>query len=435
MKKKIVIPIIIGVIVIAFGIVGALIATGKISFGASAKDRVYVTKVSKVEQEYSFGGNTYMGIVETQDTLSVAKASDREIAKTFVKVGDHVNAGDELFEYAISDLNETITQLGYDIQNANMDLKDLEESLKKAIEDKSLIGTDKDPQIDSFGPYGYENLQSRLDEADNQIEAIKISIKQKQNSIASLNSQVSQAKSKIENSKVTAGMTGIIKTVNDGTSDNANTNAYIVIMSDGSYRIKGKINEQNVYSISVDMPVTVRSRVDKDKVWAGKITRIDNKPEEGNTGGGFYGDGGDSSGKSSKYPFYVELDNNNTELLLGQHVYIELGTSAQNVKKEGVWLPSYYIEYDEKSGEPFVWAADHSMKLKRRYITLGEMDMDTFKYEVVEGLKNDDYVCFPTTFLYEGVKCVTSESEVDYSSPMYNQNMDGVPEDGMMDVS
>lgn len=437
-KKNIIGPIIALILVIAVIVVCVLYGMGKLNLsGGTPKDRVYVEKVSSLNNSYNFAGNTYMGVVETQDTLSVPKASDRDIEKTLVKVGDHVNAGDVLFEYSVSDLNATITQLGYDIQNANMDLKDLEEDLKKAIDDKALIGTDKDPQTDAFGEFGYETLESRRDEADNRIEAIKISIQQKKNNIASLESQVNQSKSKIANSQVKATMTGIIETINDGTSDNSNTNAYIVILSEGAYRIKGKVNEQNVFSVAVDMPVTIRSRVERDKVWNGKITRIDMKPEEENNNNGFFYDGGDQSNKSTKYPFYVELDDaNNTDLLLGQHVYIELGEVQQSSvdKSQGVWLNDYYISYDDETGEPYVWVADSRMKLKKQKVTLGQIDETTSQYEITSGLSADDYICYPTNILYEGVKCVTNADDVDYSSPMYNQEPEGdfIPEGDFM---
>lgn len=417
-KKKIAILIAI-IVVIAVIVCGVLYAMGKFDISGSAKERVYVEKVSNLSGAYSFAGNTYMGVVETQNTLSVPKASDREISKTYVKVGDHVNEGDILFEYTISDLKASAGQLIFDIQNAELDLGELNKQLQKAIEDRALIGTAKDPQVDSFGPYGYENLQSRFDEADNQIQALKISIEQKKNNIKSLYSQVDQANAKIENSTVTAKMSGVIKSVNDGTTGNSggmgsDSNAYIVILAEGAYRVKGTVNEQNIYSVSVGMPVIVRSRVSKDVFWGGTISELSAKPEENNQSGGFYY-GGDSSTQSSKYAFYIELDDPNANLLLGQHVYIEMAQQQEMTvdKTNGIWIPEYFIEFNEETGDPYVWIADSRMNLKKQPIEMGEFDANTFEYEITSGLTGDNYICCPTGSLSEGTKCVTNITELE----------------------
>ena len=66
------------------------------------------------------------------------------------------------------------------------------------------------------------------------------------------------------------------------------------------------------------MDVLLRSRV-SDAVWHGTINEVDwNNPAQGNNN--YYG-GGDDTTQSSKYPFYVTL-NDSEGLLLGQHVFI-----------------------------------------------------------------------------------------------------------------
>ena len=120
---------------------------------------------------------------------------------------------------------------------------------------------------------------------------------------------------------------------------------------------------------------------------------------------------------ASKYPFYIELESADG-LILGQHVYIELDNGQEQVK-EGLWLYGSYIIQDEE--KPYVWAANDKHQLEKRYIELGAYDEAMDEYEILSGLTADDYITWPMPGLYEGVTTVTNEAEVDYSSPLYNQ--------------
>ena len=93
---------------------------------------------------------------------------------------------------------------------------------------------------------------------------------------------------------------------------------------------------------------------------------------------------------------------------------------GQETAKEGLWLYSYYITEDDEGS--FVWAANDKNRLEKRYVELGEYDEDLGEYEILSGLTLDDYIAWPMAGLYEGVTTVTNADEVDYSSPLYNQD-------------
>ena len=94
---------------------------------------------------------------------------------------------------------------------------------------------------------------------------------------------------------------------------------------------------------------------------------------------------------SSKYPFYVELDD--TEgLLLGQHVYLQLETQAEETFA-GPSIGSAFIAYDE-DGSTYVWA-DKSGKLEKRPVELGEYNMMNDTYEILSGIAEEDFIAFP----------------------------------------
>ena len=75
----------------------------------------------------------------------------------------------------------------------------------------------------------------------------------------------------------------------------------------------------------------------------------------------------------------------------------------------------------QEEGEAYVWASNDKDKLEKRTVELGEYDEELGAYEITGGLTEKDAIAFPMEGLYEGVATVTDISEVDYSSPLYNQ--------------
>ncbi len=87
------------------------------------------------------------------------------------------------------------------------------------------------------------------------------------------------------------------------------SNAFITILSTGSYRVKGTVNELNRDSIIEGTPVIIRSRVDSVKIWHGTMGSIDKDSATSNSNSNGYGNFGmctsDDQTSSSTYPFYV----------------------------------------------------------------------------------------------------------------------------------
>ena len=50
-----------------------------------------------------------------------------------------------------------------------------------------------------------------------------------------------------------------------------NSAPFMTILQTGEYRIKGSIDEQNVWMLSEGQEVVIRSRVDSTKTWSGTI--------------------------------------------------------------------------------------------------------------------------------------------------------------------
>lgn len=90
---------------------------------------------------------------------------------------------------------------------------------------------------------------------------------------------------------MTAPVDGKVQSINEnGTDSSGNAAAYITLVQDGAYRVKGKINELNRSDIAVGVSVVIRSRVD-DSVWSGTITEIDTENPSSGNGAMSYGYG------------------------------------------------------------------------------------------------------------------------------------------------
>ncbi|MBQ9188809.1 MAG: hypothetical protein IJ138_05740, partial [Clostridia bacterium] len=153
---------------------------------------------------------------------------------------------------------------------------------------------------------------------------------------------------------------------------------------------------QTVYTLSVGMPVTVRSRVDANVFYPGEIYKINTDEPVQDTSGGYYYDGG-SGDRSSKYAFYVSVGSIDG-LIMGQHVYIELGEPSEDDGK--LWLPSYYLMQD---GGASVWAMNGKGRIERRTVQLGAYREETDSYEIVSGLGFTDRIAFPDETIHEGM--------------------------------
>lgn len=76
---------------------------------------------------------------------------------------------------------------------------------------------------------------------------------------------------------------------------------------------------------------------------------------------------------------------------------------------------------DNGPKEGYVWVANEKNRLEKRVVTLGKYDANLDEYEILSGLTGDDYIAWPMPGLYEGITTVTDMEEVDYTSPLYNQ--------------
>jgi HlyD family secretion protein len=312
----------------------------------------------------------------------------------YVEVGQSVKAGEKLFEYDTEDIKIKIDQ-------ENLEVEKMQNSISNSRKQIDTINAEK-----AANPGG-DHASFNID-----IQTLENDIKQTEYSIKSKKTEIDRLKKSLKNVVITSEIDGIVQTIKDSENNDDQSgmmmdggqtqdDSYITIMQTGEYKVKGVINEQNMWSLNTGDRVKIHSRIDENISWGGSIESIDTSNPESNNNNSFYMmNGDDSMNRSSKYPFYIVLDSKEG-LMLGQHVYIEKDVGQEN-ERQGLWLSNYYVI--EENGEYFVWASNKNEKLEKRKIKIGEKNEEIGEYQILEGLTAEDYIAVPTEELEEGKK-------------------------------
>ena len=378
----------------------------------------------------------FAGVVVSESETKIEKSETAEIKEILVKAGDSVSKGQTLFTY-------DSTMMEFTLEQAKLDLERKKLTLQSQIEDKEKLEKEKEKAKED------QQLAYSLE-----IRELEAAIQESEYNIKLKEQEIEKNEAALQETSVESPVDGRVQSINQngGFDDYGRPLSFMTIVEDGSYRVQGYINETNLQSLPEGTEVLLRSRV-TDDTWKGMVSKIDFENAQNGQSNMYYVsyDSGDSTGTSSKYPFYVELYDSEG-LMLGQHVYIEPDYGQDVIDNaNALMLPMYYIV--DIDSAPYVYAMGANEKLEKRSVTLGTADEMMGTYEIVSGLTADDYIAFPEETLVEGMKCTIYDpasevipegethpngfgplgDEIDYDDGMYSEEgMEVLPEDGMM---
>ena len=207
-KKKV--GIIIGVVVlVAAATVGGLYFSGKIGNKAgSSEDKVFVQTVSTVMSQYGGDNNRYSGVVEPQGSWDVNKDGDRTVKEVFVKEGDEVKEGDQLFSYDTEDLALQLEQQKLELENIANEIAGYNTQIAELQAEKAAAPADQQFEYTT------------------QIQTAQASIKQSEYNRKSKQAEIDKTQKSIDNSVVTSKIAGVVKSINEsGVDDSGNSAA------------------------------------------------------------------------------------------------------------------------------------------------------------------------------------------------------------------
>lgn len=350
---------------------------------------VYVNNVEKLMNLGSGNGliNRFAGVVETQDTWKVPLNQEKTVKEFLVEEGQSVEVGTPLLRYDTAKAETDLAQAKLDLENLDNEKVNLTSQIAELEKQKKKAGKD-------------EQLAYQIE-----IQSAQTTLKSKEYEQRSKEVEMQEAQKAIDNAVVTSELAGVVKSI---TRDSSAQNMYssgeeqslITVIGVGNYRIKCRINEQNISSVQNGAQVLIYSRVDREKFWKGTMGAVDTQNPGRDDNNSSYYISGDATTQSNSYPFYVNLESTDG-LMLGQHVYVEMD-NGQGQKKAGVWLEEYYI--NDPDGNPYVWADNGHGKLEKRSVTLGQRDETLMQYEIADGLSREDMVTYPEEGLEEGMK-------------------------------
>ena len=353
--------------------------------------KAYVIPVSQCNTAGALTtGNFYSGVVEAQKATDIKADTQKTIKEVLVKEGDTVSEGQELFVYDVDAMR-------LELEEGQIEI----ESMQNTITSNKKNISDLETQKKSAGSDAQVSYNTQIQALQAEINKSEYNIKVKQNALSKLENS-------INNSTVLSPISGTIKKLRTSQQmTDEGTDVIMSIVMGDNFRIKGKVNEQNIGQISRGDDVIIRSRVDENITWKAMITEISQEPEQNNSMMAY--EGGGNEGSSSSYAFYAEPDSIEG-LRLGQHVVISLGAAGTRVSKKGIWLSKDYLIEDKDKGGYFIWAEDSDGLLEKRYVETGKEDEEFGDIEITDGLDEDDRIAYPSKSYQEGMS-VTGNAE------------------------
>ena len=354
----------------------------------------------------------FTGVVSPGKEQGVSRDSERKISTVYVKVGDQVKEGDRLFTYDSEQTKNSLerAKLELEEQKNAQDSKENEKSQLEAAQKKAK----QSEQIDYI---------LKIQEVDTDIRenAYNMALKEK---------EIARLEDSLKNLDVTAPISGRIEkagtadantglgtafgdeddtggftSYDSSDSDGTDSNAFIKIVENDNFRIKGVINEQNIADVQSGMDMIIYSRVDQNLTWRGTVSEIDMKNPEKNSDEGYYG-ATDEMTTTSKYPFYVSIDSLDG-LMIGQHVYMRADTGEFEDENE-IRLDASFI--NDADSSPWIWAESESGLLEKRSVTVAGYDEADNTYLVESGITADDYIAPSSSAYEEGMPCVENNN-------------------------
>lgn len=355
--------------------------------GCASEDgeTVTVEKVSRIVAQGSVGlVNRCAGLVVSGETAAISKG-DKAISNVYVAEGDWVQEGTVLFTYDMEAMELELDKLLLELDGLENTITSAQEEIETLEKQRNSAPVD-------------QQLSYSL-----QIQSLKADIREATYNRGLKERELDELQQALEDTDVRSPIAGRVMSINTDDSGMDQETAFITVMDMSTYQVKGTINELNVGTLTEGMPVVIRSRLDENVTWSGVLDHIEWETQDGGQNNNeYYYVSSDETTASTKYPFYVTLEDV-TGLILGQHVYVE-PDYGQREKRQGIWLPEYYIS---DSGEAtWVWAATGRDRLEKRPVTLGEYDKEAGVWQILSGITEDDYIAFPREGLEPGMKTV-----------------------------
>ncbi|MFK4899212.1 efflux RND transporter periplasmic adaptor subunit [Lactococcus petauri] len=323
------------------------------------------------------------------------------IDEVYVKVGDKVKKGQKLFSYNNPENNQALKEGEAEIAKLQNKVQLLNQTLSKKtaqLESKYEDVNKMDERLNNLGGSEKEDLEQKLKILNEEVQSIELEIEtlKSEQSDAQLDLDKSQSNQDVLKEKkiqenITSSVDGIVKKidgeqVNTSLNSGAQTGSFMEIMDTSSIKVEGKVDELRKDKILVGQSVSIIDRKNQEKIWKGKINRIDDIATES-----------EEESTLSKYPFEALIEVGKEMPHIGSHVFV----IPEKLKEKDLNIPSSFIL--KEKDKSYIWKVKNGKAMKQ-YITIGKIDKASGKTEIKKGVTLEDQILVPSSKLSEGME-------------------------------
>ena len=397
----------IGKILTALLLTAALTA-GLTACGGGGEDEVYAQSVASLNGMAAAAfADRFAGVAVSGKTAELRLDPALTLEDVKVEEGQTVKKGDVLFTYNNDSAALRVEEAKLEIESQKNKISALNSQIADLTRERAAAAN-------------ADKLSYTLE-----IQGLQADIRETEYNIAVKEKELQNLEKTAADTQVKSEIDGRVTSINraGGTNDDGSEKPFMTVVETGSLRVKGTINELNRGLLSEGQAVTLRARTDTARTWRGTVQTIDwENPAQGNGNNYYSGSPDDEMTSSSKYPFYVAVEDP-AGLIIGQHVYIEPGEAETPAADGGLRLPEAFVS--DADDAPWVWAVNGGGKLEKRKLAVSAYDEALGEYVIESGLTLDDYVAFPEEGLRAGQPAVKTDGFIGMDDGTFEDPSDG----------
>ncbi|WP_083238928.1 efflux RND transporter periplasmic adaptor subunit [Caloranaerobacter ferrireducens] len=324
----------------------------------SEQERYVPVKVESVTKDTIYNTTVFSGKVYADKDVMIFSKIPGEVTNVFVKLGDKVKKGQNLFVLDKEDIEKQVEQakVAFEGAKANYELtKEKFENAKITFE-----RTKKLYEEGAVSKSQYE--QAELAASDKSLEAAKSALNQAQVAY-------NQALEALENTIIKSPITGIVSSVNIETGEmTSNTQPAITVIDIDRVYVQIDVTENIINKLFKEQEVKVSIPSAFDTELIGKIKVISPAIDS----------------RTQLYPVKIYVDNKDHMIKPGMLAQVKVDT---DIKRDVVVVRSEAVV--ERNGEFFVFVVEGDKAVAKKV----EIGLDTGMYvEIKKGLKEGEKI-------------------------------------------
>ncbi|MFY8329973.1 efflux RND transporter periplasmic adaptor subunit [Vagococcus carniphilus] len=341
-KKKIIIGVVAGVVVLGIGAKLLLGGSGN-KDAATEEPAIEYFSVEDVDQVFINGV-----VTPTESKEFIKDATLGKLGDLNVKNGDNVEKGAVLYQYVDETSSNQITELKFQIETSQAEKEKAARQMQLELNELANAGGSAGSKEESPAPQNTANSQESI--------RLKYDLNSFDVKMNQLQSQIDELYAKQVN-QVTAPFNGQVTVPQDQNRDSA-----IMTLTSNDFYVEGEVNERDLEKIKEKQPAEVRTIAD-NKVYKGEIIYIANSPSTAAAAGAGANaqGGGTSSGNGALSTYTVKLSLKDAKSVRkGFHVQASIKLEDKKIE-----IPEKAVHTDKKDNKKYVFVDDFGTVLRK----------------------------------------------------------------------